>query len=383
MNQSTDRTEWLDEMVPPVGDTEGLANLPASEAWADEDHRRAVIRTDVDAAAYHGNDRVSSGHARAALKSIADLREKLDGDGEESAALRRGRAIHGLLLEPDRVVVDTCPDGVVDDENFDALKAAIDGIEDPETGKPASKGGGKAGVLERLRRLRPDTVFLSDVRRQWEDEGLIVLSEREYDIVQQATKAVRANPDALALLMGEGVGTELTVEWAEVVDVDGVTVEIECQARIDAVHGWADRDEYRPLVIDLKTLGDAPTWPNARRAIWRHMLDVQMAWNIYALQQAGVDVETELDLGQGENADGEPITVGALFVFVSTTAPFVCEIVPLSTETLNAAMRGVRVAIERIARERAQPDVWPGYTSRPGDATRPGIHDPITINRPW
>lgn len=325
---------------------------------------------------YHSNRRRSSTHVRKALASIADLMAYDDADHEERRNLRIGHGVHAIFTEPDTVTVDECPPGVVDDESIKALREALDGIEDPETGKPASKGGGTAEHVERVRRLRPELVLLSDLRAGWEASGRLVLNRADFDLVQACADAVRRNPDAMHLIESSGAGREVVFEWTERIDVDGNLVEIECQSKHDLLPGW-ERRASEPLVLtDLKTLAGRPTTRDVGKSVRKYGYDVQLAFNGRAVERNGLRVATSMDIGKMR--DGVPWLVSGFLIAVSTTAPHWCEVIPIGSRMFARAQERVDEGLRRMARHMLHPDTWPGYSApHPDDHTRPAMQDPV------
>ena len=149
-------------------------------------------------------------------KSPMHYKYALENPGEDTAALKLGRAIHMKVLQPEEF-----------DKNYAVAPAGLD--RRTKEGKAAW-----AALME---------------------SGKEILSADEFEKVEEIGQAVRNNKEAAKML--EGCETEVPLFW------DDVRTGLRCKCRVDAMKELEDRF----LLIDLKTAEDAQLKGFTRSAV--------------------------------------------------------------------------------------------------------------------
>ncbi|HEU6436614.1 MAG TPA: PD-(D/E)XK nuclease-like domain-containing protein [Nitratidesulfovibrio sp.] len=171
-------------------------------------------------------------------RSPAHLWASFTAPREETDAMRAGKLLHCLVLEPDL---------------YERRYIVVDANRSTKAGKAAVAEAGAS--------------------------GLIPLKPSEYDEARAMTDAIRKHPVASALLSAPGE-SELTAYWEE--EIDGLC--IPCKMRLDRlVH---DLPGFGPVLLDVKTARDA-----SPRAMAKHIAEYgyhrQAPWYRRGLRMAG------------------------------------------------------------------------------------------------
>lgn len=180
-------------------------------------------------AAYRAIKAINWSSLKHLSRSPAHYLAHLLAPGKDTAALKRGRAVHVAVLEPER---------------FASLYSVWDGI----------------------RKGKDWEAFLAAERLA----GREVLTTKEYELAKALAIAVRGDPVAARYVFG--VRTEQSITWTHRrPEIEGLPgYEMACKARLDAVGTW---------IVDLKTARDGS--PSAfGREVLRLEYHVQAAWYV-------------------------------------------------------------------------------------------------------
>ena len=242
----------------------------------------------LDEAAYHAHPALSSSGARALLRCPARYAYERDHPKQPTRDMLLGTCVHTEVL------------GVGQD--FDVLP----------------------GDDLRIKATR-------EAAAEFEAAGVIALKPAEYAAVRGMTAAALAHPIVWRLFVQTKGAAERSIFWTD--EATGVA----CRARID----W--QPETLPLLVDLKTTGDAST-----DALSKHMASfgyvVQAAWYLQGAEACGL-------------ADA---STGFTFVFVERDPPYLVTVVDPDPDDLEWAMRQCQRARE-IFRDCTEAGTWPGY----------------------
>jgi len=189
--------------------------------------------TEAEYRAYPGVNKSTLWEIR---KSPMHYKWALENPGEDTAALRMGRAIHAMVLQPDEF-----------DEQY-AIAPCVD------------------------RRTKEGKAVWAQFCE--ENEGKDILTQDEIETVKATAKAVYGAASDL-LAMAE---TEVPLFW------DDRRTGIRCKCRVDAMKETADKF----IMIDLKTTKDASTDAFIREAI-RYGYHVQASFYKSAVETLGLN----------------------------------------------------------------------------------------------
>ena len=160
-----------------------------------------------------------------------------------------------------------------------------------------------------------------------ENEGKLVLSVDDADLVRRMADSIRRDPAASFLLELPG-RREASYTWTD------ETWALECKARPD----WHSEDSR--LVVDVKTTKDASR-AEFERSIAGYDYHLQAAWNRRALSAEKF-----------------------LMIAVENERPFAVAVYPASAAMLAAGERRINAAMEVLSkcwREYGTEHPWPGY----------------------
>lgn len=196
------------------------------------------IYPDVPDHKYHAVGAISKSRLDLLRRSPAHLWASFTAPREETGALRLGKLLHCLVLEPDQ---------------YELRYVVVDASRATKAGRAAVAEAGAS--------------------------GLIPLKPGEHDEARAMADAVRVHPVAGALLAQSGE-SELTAYWEE--EIDGMC--IPCKMRLDRlVH---DLPGFGPVLLDIKTTRDA-----SPRAMSQHIAEYgyhrQAAWYRRGMRMAG------------------------------------------------------------------------------------------------
>lgn len=229
-------------------------------------------------------------------KSPAHYRWAVDHQGEEedTPAMKLGRAVHMAVLQPNEFV-----------KHYAVA---------PDVDRRTKEG--KAAYAQ----------FLA------EHEGCEVLTEDEFDTVNEMAKSVRRTTFLEPTMMAK---TEMPMFW------DDPRTGIRCKGRVDAIVPICGK----VIVADLKTTTDASTEAFTRDAI-RMGYHVQAAHYMNGIREtAGFRVPTEW-----------------WFVAVEKKPPYAVNVIKMSDAMLDAGQFKLMELMDRLD-ECLRNDEWPGYGS--------------------
>lgn len=242
-------------------------------------------------------ERVRFSRLKLFAKSAAHYRENAP---HSSSVLDRGSAVHSILLKGAKV---TCFDRVT------------------ESGKAAPRSG-----------------------QHWEafkaaNSGAIILSRDEYDTTNRMVDSVRANPDAMALLVGK---IEDTIEF----DYLGLP----CRTTPDA--------RTKEQVVELKTC--------------RSSRPEDFAWQSKKMSyHAQMAFHTE-----GMASINPSLNPAPYIVAVESTAPYPVTVFKLTPAAMLDGHKRIRFWFEQL-RNCLSSDIWPAYSQSVVDLDVPGLDEVI------
>ena len=209
------------------GETEAEAEARVMQEIKSALPKQPYVRYDMPREEYDRLDRVNWSRLKNILRSPAHYRHGLLEARPDTDALKRGRAVHLAVLEPERFPVECV----------------------------VWHGGRRAG-------------------KEWErfveeHADREILTEAEYELCLSLNAAVRASPDAARYLAGGR--SEVTVTWEASAPPLGEDAgwRFACKGRLDSVSPLA--------IVDLKTTKDASPEGFGREA-WRYRYDAQAAF---------------------------------------------------------------------------------------------------------
>ena len=214
----------MKDVCEAIETPEEIARL-AAEPGPEE---RAAVLPDMPREDYDRLDRVNWSRLKHLLRSPAHYRQALLAQRPDSDAMKRGRAVHLAVLEPERFAVECV----------------------------VWRGGRRAG-------------------KEWErfaqeNSEREILTENEHDLCLAIAAAVQGRKDAARYLTRGR--SEVTVKWAQKsADLGAVPGwEFDCKGRLDFVSGAG-------VLVDLKTTRDASPDGFAKE-VWKHRYHTQVAW---------------------------------------------------------------------------------------------------------
>jgi hypothetical protein len=206
-------------------------------------------------------------------------------------------------------------------------KAFIDGGMNDETLSMRLGTGGHALLFG-----TPPVVVFYGTRRgkvwdefQAENEGSVILNEREHGIATAMARAIQTHPDADRLLFSPGTQHEVLVEWM----VGGRR----CTGRLDSLGPQA--------IGDLKCVQDASPnrFPWQARKMGYHM---QLAWYRDGVELAG--------LGERD----------CYLIAVENSAPHNVQVYRMTDADMDLGRATYNALLDRLLECEAA-DYWPGY----------------------
>ena len=242
--------------------------------------------SNMDEARYHALSDWSSGNIRKVLKSWAHVGvESINPD-----AARIGRASHVRTLEPDTF-----------HRRF-VLSPKVD------------------------RRTKEGKALAQAVQEKAEREGLEVLDQADFELVESIGQSVAKHPKVGSLLAQ--AESEVTFRWSE--------LGLKFRCRTDAIN---DRQQ---VIIDLKTTRDSAL--DFNRAVMRYDLHIQAYHYLRGVRRfTGKDYDF-------------------VFVVVEKSAPYGVKLYRLSEDYLKVAEKSWFQAIDTIKEREECPDLYPGYS---------------------
>lgn len=235
---------------------------------------------------YHALSDWSSGNLRKVLKSWAHV-------GVETInpeAARIGRASHVRTLEPDAF------------HRRYVLSPKVD------------------------RRTKEGKALAQAVQEKAERDGLEVLDQSDFELVESIGQAVQQHPRARSLLSQSE--SEVTFRWSE----QG----LDFRARTDAI------DDRQRVIVDLKTTRDSAL--DFSRAVQRYDLHIQAYHYLRGVKAV-----------EGKDYD-------FVFIVVEKSAPFGVKLYRLSEEYLKLAEKRWFLAIDVIKERKEAPELYAGYS---------------------
>ena len=299
-------------------------------------------------AEYHGGPGISKSGLDLIARSPLHYRASRDAanDNEQTAAMRIGTAAHPLILEPDLFVGGYALPFVP----APGALATIDQIKERLRDAGEKVSGRKDELIERLRAVDPDEVFLDDLRTEYdaENQGREILTPTEWDQLHAMRDAVMAHPGARALLTGAPGVTELSAYWR-----DQETGAL-CRCRPDF---WrADG-----VLVDLKTTDDASPEGFAR-SIQKYRYHVQAPFYLdgcrAAMQAHDGPIPGMPDPEQGEGHIATPSAF--VFIAVEKKAPHAVAVYALDFDSVELGRAQYRADLATFAQCHQAGD-WPGY----------------------
>lgn len=266
------------------------------------------------------------------------------------------------------------------DESFEAYRAAeglnksgIDKLllcpaeykamlDNPQEPTPAMKFGSyfHARVLTpaicnaqyHVQDVDPRTKAGKEERAQAEADGFTVVSASDFDRASEMLKSLHNHPKVDALLSRLNGDPEVSVYWD--MDVDGDT--IQCKGRVDRL---AILSSGEVVAVDLKTTSGPLTPDHISKTVANFGYHRQSAWYVHGLAEQGLAVNA------------------FVFIFVQTTAPFLCTAVTLDAEAEALGRRECEMAA-RIYRNCKRDNVWPSYSQDVEEVGLPLWYDRIS-----
>lgn len=255
------------------------------------------IYYDLNYADYDAIDAVRSSHAKSALLSAADYLAATTEPSKDSAARKRGRAIHTAVLEPLKFLDDYVM--------FLGSK-----VKDPNGWK----------------------------QFQADHAAKCILTPEEYADAKAAAAAVKASPVATALLGKPGTRHEVSIVW------DDATTGLRCKARLDCL-----TDGEYP---DVKSTRDARNFVRQARGYRRNKTSGE--WQI-RYGSCAYDFQAAFH-GAGLAALG--LIRSPVWIVVQTTAPVRACVRRPDAALLALGRQQVESALATIAECKASGQ-WP------------------------
>lgn len=182
----------------------------------------------------------------------------------------------------------------------------------------------------------PRTKAGKEEKAQAEADGFTVISANDFDRAQMMLQSLHAHPKVDALLSRLNGDPEVSVYWD--MDVDGDT--IQCKGRVDRLTILPDGSV---VAVDIKTTSGPLTPEHISKTVASFGYHRQSAWYVHGLACQGLAVNA------------------FVFVFVQTTAPYLCTAVTLDAEAEALGKRECEMAA-RIYRNCMRDNVWPSYS---------------------
>ena len=241
------------------------------------------------------------------LKCPAEYHElTLLPEQEPTTAMRFGTALHNLVLEPDSFTESVCV-----------------------LSRPATTKEGKAQ------------------KKEAEEAGKVCISTEEYERMFRMRGHMLRHPRIRPLLpeveceLTKGLNSllgasEVSVFWE--METEGSI--IQCKARIDRLCTLPNGDI---IAVDLKTTSGGLDKDSIAKHVATYGYHRQCAWYSEGLQRCGLNVSA------------------FVFIFTSTTPPFLCVPVMLDARAEMLGMEECKLAAEAYAQGIAT-DEWPTYS---------------------
>lgn len=185
-----------------------------------------------------------------------------------------------------------------------------------------------------------------------EARGETVISLADFDKASRMLQNMHAHPKVEALLGRLRGDAEVSVYWEQ--DVDGES--IQCKGRIDRL---AILPSGEVVAVDLKTTSGNLTPDAISRHVAQFAYHRQSAWYVHGLAAQGLAVNA------------------FVFVFVQTTAPYLCTAVTLDAEAEALGMRECEMAA-RIYKQCRDSGEWPSYSADIEEVGLPLWYDRIS-----
>ncbi|OOY22468.1 hypothetical protein BMI91_19495 [Thioclava sediminum] len=304
------------------------------------DHPLGVFQGKSNAE-YHGGPGISKSGLDVVSKSPAHYKQsRADGYTAPTPSQRLGTLAHSFILENDTfwdhyALPFEAPEGALDTvaQIKDQLK---------ELGEKVAASAKKADLIEQLRAVDPEAVFLDDAKAAYADEvgDREIITAKELEDLEGMRASIMRHPKASKLLeAGSGVA-ELSCYWRD--EETGAL----CRCRPDF---W----RHDGIIVDLKTSRDA-CYDGFQKSIsgWRY--DTQ---DPYYLDGATAAVT------QGENPLKMPAPRAFIFVAIEPFAPYACSVFVLDPESREIGRSGYRKALNRYA-ECLRTGEWPAYSDK-------------------
>lgn len=176
------------------------------------------------------------------------------------------------------------------------------------------------------------TKAYKDAEAEARAAGEIPLLAEQHDMVLAMREALRSHPIAGPLFERTDAKAEASIFWHH------EDYSIDCRGRVD----WLIEGGSRPVVVDLKSTGDASPAAFAKSA----------ANYDYAMQDAFYS--------QGVGAATGSDDVGFIFIAQAKTPPYLVMAYELDAEAKAIGRAKMDMAME-IFRDCTEADVWPGY----------------------
>lgn len=315
----------------------------------DQDIHPAGVYSGISNADYHGGPGISKSGLDVIRKSPAHFKQsRSEGYQEPTPSQRLGTMAHALILEPETfwdeyAMPFEAPDGAL--STNDEIKARL-----KLAGEKVS--GNKPELIERLRSVDPDAVFLDDAKAAYDEEvgDKEVITAEELEKVEAIRDSVMNHPAAGKLLKpGSGIA-ELSCYWTD--PATGVL----CRCRPDF---W----RHDGIIVDLKTARDAsPEGFEKSIEGWRYY--VQDPFYQYGISEA---------VAQGFMMSDIEMSAPKAFIFVAveTVAPYAVGVYVLDPVSVEIGCQEYREDLETYA-ECIGTDTWPGYSDKIESISLPG-----------
>lgn len=272
---------------------------------------------------------VSNSMLRHLLRSPAHLAAYLKEPQAATPAMIFGTAYHMAVLEPDRF----------SEEALEAPRCMALMKTGNRCGSPAKWLQGSDGFCGRHKPKEGEIVDITEA------EGVLLLSEWDYECITRMREVLMNHPSAALLLEGERHEASALWYWPE--GDPEADAPVLCKGRIDH---WSEQFD---TLVDLKTTKDA-TKDAFQKTVYNYGYYRQAAMYLSGMYELGVELTDFTIIAQ----EKEP--------------PFACSVYRLDDEAIRYGAMQMQALIRQYAQLRDLPlDEWPGYDEQVQDLSLP------------